>query len=165
MIKKKGYFFTLDAFIGLTILAVGIMLLYSSYSYEPDYEQPHSIAQDVAGSVSQISLNEFNSAVVDSLRDSGDIKSMDNTVMEQIAVFYINNEMALASRLAEAILTDVVPEQYDFSLLLEDNVIYGSAVISDRSKAVASSKVLVMGIISKTEMFGPLKAEVNVWQR
>lgn len=163
--KKRGYFFTLDAFIGLTILAVGMMLLFTSYSYEPYYEQPASLSQNIIDSLSQIRIYEINNEYVKGLIDSGTIKNTDNTALEQIAIFYVTNELALATQLTEAIISDSVSEQHDFNFKIEGNLIYGTPDIAEGSKVVASSKALVVGVISRTTMFGPLKAEVNVWQK
>ncbi len=163
---KKGYFFTLDAFIGLTILSVGIMLLYSSTgTYSPPYSQPLSLSQDIIDSLNQLRLYEFNNAFVNQLKESGEIRDMSNTALEQIAIFYLDEKMSLATQLAQNLIGDTVPGQYDFNLKIEGDLIFGTEDISAKAKVVASSKAMVMGLMNKTDLFGPLKAEVNVWQK
>lgn len=169
--EKRGYFFTLDAIIGLTMLAIGIFLFYSvSTPFPTLYSQPLSLSQDILDALAQIKLYEFNNAFIDELRATENIKRMDNTVLEQIAIFYLEskinpNKLTLASRLVEELVKGSVPQQYGFNLKIEDELIYETSAISARTDIITSSKTMVMGVISKASTFGPLTAEVNVWQK
>ena len=166
---KKGYFFTLDAFIAMTMLIVCVVLVFSFYSSKPYPMQSIFLSDDLMRLLSTTHLYELQNNYYLILYRNGNITQTDNTVLEQIAWFYISGRPTLAERFAINITSTMVPEKYGFQLRIynesrEYNTTINTGQASeDSARLITTSKRIILGVNNNTP-WGPMIAEVKLWQ-
>ncbi len=167
---RKGFFFTVDAFVAIIVIVVGIgMLLYfrSGSRYIPPAER---ISEDITKVLSSGEIYEINSPLLDSLKSDGNITNIHNTVMEQVGEFYYRSLngcsfcLGLARDVVENITTDAIPPQYSFELTIENTTLY-KRELSPKEDAYALfiDNRIVSGFYN-FKLWGPYFIEVTVWQ-
>ncbi len=162
---KRGYFFTLDAFVAVIILVIGIFLLLSLQSSKPYDTQALYISQDIMASISKTKVTEMNQPYINALRLNGTIRNYDNTIIEQAGEFYAANDRAAAREFAKAATLSIVPPQYGYRISINNDLIYNNSAIPQDTKIISTSKTIVYGILNRTKMWGPYTAEMTTWQR
>lgn len=104
---KKAVFFSIDAIIALFIILMTIMIVYVSIN---SGQRNTQIETDTLKVMSELKINEIDNSYVQSLISQGKITNMNNSILEQIGVFYINESsesQAMASALTEQILNEL----------------------------------------------------------
>ncbi|MBR9705377.1 hypothetical protein GOV12_08235 [Candidatus Pacearchaeota archaeon] len=103
MKDKKGVYFSSDALIALVIILMTVIIAYPviKYSYKES-----EIESDVLKVLSSLKIGEIDNAYVKSLINSSEITNLDNSVLEQIGEFYVEN-LTLARLLADSVLQDL----------------------------------------------------------
>ena len=87
--EKKGYFFSLDAFIALIIILVFILFI------KPQNTQTSQISEvqtDFLNVLSKIKIGELNNTYSHSLINGGTITNLNQSVLEQIGEFYASSD-------------------------------------------------------------------------
>ena len=174
-IKKRGYFFTLDAVLGLTILIVGVFLVTSSYVNVPQTAQVELLSDDLLNFFSNVKIKDLNNVyagVGGELWNEGIITDADNSLLQQIGEFYAKNKLDIAEKFIQNVSKDAVPEQYIYEVWVGGLILYPGAPTPQHIKSknstglLLTSKGLTFGIINRTtgDLWGPYKAEVFVWE-
>lgn len=161
--NKKGYFFTLDVFIAVTILLVGLLIIFSFTPSKPAQTQAVYSAKDIMNSLATFGVGEVDVGYLRLLIENGTVSNTDNTLLEQLGEFYVIGRMDLAKNLASYIIPPLLPPQYSAQLLINDTVIFESRPFTNVSPVIMVSKKIISGIINRTIMWGPLTAEFRVW--
>jgi len=140
--SKKGYFFSIDAFVALVIV-LGVVLFIkppvSSVSYESHLQS------DLLQVLSDLQIGDINNSYVESLRISGDIVKLNQSVLEQIVEFYAfwdsRDEVLLDSIFDDLNLTE------GLALYFDDNLIGNSTVINLTDiENLRTSRKIVSGV-------------------
>jgi len=181
-LNKKGYYFTLDAFIALIILSIGFIVITSNYSYAPAEVSTQQIANDI--------LNVLQSAKIDDICDpdcsgtvlntySSLIKNKDNTLLEFIGELRKRGKIQKAKDLIDDIIPNIVPFNYNYAFEL-DGTVFVSDLASNmaelenkdeykKSKIIISSKRIIISYYidsaANVQYWGPYEAKVRVWQK
>ena len=185
---RKGYFFLLDAFLAMSVLVLGMLIVYSFRSYSPSQVQPILLAADVMESLSSNKVDDLAAIETEDLTSigvyvqrlitNGNITTLENTLLEQIGEFYALNNTELARDFTRNITNVLVPSQYGFMLYIHDdptdpdysiysvdfNVTVNDGLVPpNESSMLVTSKRIVSGIINGTVMWGPFIMEARVW--
>lgn len=161
--KKRGYFFTLDAFIAIAIITAGMLLILSAHSFVPYPTQTLYLSEGYIDTIASVKIYEVNNPYVDELRLNGQIKNPEQTLLEQVGEFYVTGRDDLATNLVRNITHGLIPEQYGFELLINKTRVYNQSILSNKTILLVSSKRIVSGIINRSELW-TLEAEMRVWQ-
>jgi hypothetical protein len=161
---KKGYFFTLDAFLAVGILAVGLVILYLSQSFTPSTAQSEFLAQDLLKTLGSTKLSELNSRYVDEQRFAGNITSMSNTLLEQMGEFYYTNQIGNAQNFSTNITSAMVPPAYGYRISMDTALLTNRSVLSNDNPDLSVSKSFVLGVINTSVLWGPYPVEVLIWR-
>jgi hypothetical protein len=178
MSSKKGYFFILDAFIGLFVIVIGLVLIYSVFMYEPNEEQITLLSFDMMNFLSSNKISDINDQYAGPngfLYQNGNITNIDDTLIEQVAEFYHRNvtypntnTIPLIDSFISNISKETAPVNYGFIIKIENYTVYNHSGIKATNFAdsvvVIPSKKIVHGIYNRTELFGPYICEVIVWR-
>jgi len=176
MFKKRGYFFTLDAVLALAVLVIGVFLITAHYINVPQPVQVSLLADDLMGFLSNTKIKDLNNAYAGlggQLWNEGLITDADNSLLQQIGEFYTANNLDIAEEFIQSVSKDSVPPQFLFEVWINDGIVYPKSPSQEhiRSKNSTSllltSKKITFGILNKTtsDVWGPYKAEVFVWER
>ena len=175
-LKKRGFFFILDAVLGLTVLIIGIFLITSLYVKAPQPAQVRLLSDDLLDFLSNNKIKELNSpyaGIGGELWNKGIIKDADNSLLQQIGEFYAKNNLDTAEKFIQNVSKGVMPEQFRYEVWLDGTLLYPKAPSTEHIKSksntaiLLTSKKLTFGIINRTtsDLWGPYKAEVFVWER
>lgn len=172
--NKRGYFFILDAFLALGVLVVGIAILLSTYTWTPDIGQPSNIAEDIINFLANTKIEDFNNPYFGaggSLVKSGLIEDIDKTLLQQLGEFYYNGNYGLAEYLITNVTKDLVPAQFNYEILVDDEIIFPPELTEQFNEsrnstlALYPSKRLSFGAVNNSlELFGPYEVEILAWQ-
>ena len=175
-LKKRGYFFVLDAVLALFILVVGVFLVTSSYVDVPQPTQVELLSEDLLNFLSNTKIKDLNNpyaGIGGELWVNGSIKDADNSLLQQISEFYVANNLNTAEKFIQNVSKDVVPSQFRYEVWINGAVLYPKNPTNEHIKSrnsteiLLTSKKITFGIINKTtsNLWGPYKAEVFLWER
>ena len=176
LLKKRGYFFVLDAALGLFILAIGAFLISSLYISSPEPSQVSLLSDDLLNFLSGTKIKDLNNpyaGIGGQLWKDGNITNADNSLLQQIGEFYYNGKYGLAEKFIQNASENVMPSQFRYEVWMDNKILYplnpDSAHISSKSTTdiLLTSKQLAFGVINKTSgtLWGPYKVEVFTWQK
>lgn len=164
---KRGYIFTLDAFIATIVIVAGIFIIFSTTSAETPKTNLFLISEDTLDFLSSTNIYEINDEFypfLKELKTNNNITDFSNTLMEQIGEFYVMGKINLASNFARNMTHNIVPVQFNYQVLVNNTNIYNTSSTQETSVTLISSKTIISGLLNKTYMWGPLDAEVRIWQ-
>ena len=174
--KKRGYFFVLDAVMGLFIIVIGIFLISSFYVSVPQSTQVGLLSDDLLNFLSKTRIEDLNNpyaGIGGELWNQGIITDPENTLLQQTGEFYATNNLDIADKFIQNVSKGIVPGQFNYEVWINGVIIYPKIPSTDDIKSksntalLLTSKKLTFGIINKTtsNLWGPYKAEVFVWAR
>ena len=161
---KKGYFFTIDAFLAIGVIIIGLVILASVRSYTPYDVQTLYLSRDFANDLGTVKMGDLNTPIVQYLIRNGIISSPENTVIEQIGSFYYTGENNVSSYILQNITKGLVPDKYGYDISIEDRLLYNTSVRPVNPNMLLSTSRIAYGIINQSEMWGPYKVQIRVWQ-
>ncbi|MBI2657051.1 hypothetical protein HYX03_04890 [Candidatus Woesearchaeota archaeon] len=175
-IKKRGYFFILDAVLGLSILVIGVILITSSYVNVPQPAQVGLLSDDLLDFLSNTKIKELNNpyaGIGGQLWNQGVIKDADNSLLQQIGEFYATSKLDTAEKFIQNVSIGIVPQQFRYELWVDGIILYPKTPALEHIKSrnstnvLLTSKKITFGILDKAtgSIWGPYKAEVFVWER
>ena len=176
LIKKRGYFFLLDAMLGLSVIAIGAFLVFSLYINVPEQTQVGFLADDVLNFLSNTKIKDLNNnyaGIGGELWKQGTITEPDNSLLQQIGEFYAENNPDTAEKFIQNISSDAVPSQFRYEVWIDNRIVYPKTPSLEHLKSknstglLLTSKKITFGIMNWTtgSLWGPYKAEVFVWQK
>ncbi len=101
--NKRGYFFSLDAFIALLVI-IGVVIFIKPPLVQTNYSD--TLHQDLLSSLSSLKIGELDNFYAYQWIADGSINNLNQSVLEQIGEFYALNETR-ATLLAQSILDDL----------------------------------------------------------
>ena len=175
-IKKRGYFFMLDAMLALIVLSIGIFLITSSYVDVPQLAQVGLLADDLLNFLSNSKIKDINNpyaGIGGALWTQGLITDIENTLLQQIGEFYAAGNIDTAEKFIANVSSGIIPPQFKYEVWIDGTILYPKVQSAEHAESrnntyiLLTSKKITFGIINKTtsNLWGPYKAEVFVWER
>ena len=176
MLKKRGYFFVLDAMLGLFILVIGIFLVASFYLKTAQPVQVGLLSDDLLNFLSNTRIKDLNNqyaGIGGQLWSQGSITDADNSLLQQIGKFYAKNDFNTAEKFIQNVSVQIIPYQYEYEVWMNGKLLYpqipSALHMASRGNTtlLLTSKKFTFGILNRTtsDLWGPYKAEVFVWER
>ena len=125
--KKRGFFFSMDAFLALLLFAVVLSLIYSFFISVPRLDQPFYFSEDVLDVFSKVKIKDLDLNQypgIESMVNDGTISNTDKTLFEILAELQLSGNGAGSQSLIEDILICIIPDQYGFGIDFGDTEIY-----------------------------------------
>src|SRR3990167_9117050 len=142
---KKAQYLTLDAFIGVMIVVVAIVIILAARSAAPYTAESEAISKGFAESLSSVKLSEINNPLVINLTKNKTITNTDNTLLQQATEFYWVKEKYFANELIKNVQ---IYARYAGGPAQGNN--------ENTSGVLVSSKKLIFGVINRTaQVYGP----------
>jgi hypothetical protein len=170
--SKKGIFFTIDGILGAGIVFAAIYFASTFYIEEQPTFQVNYMSQDLLEVLASANVVEIKNPYVDSLISSGDITNLDNSVIQQIVEFWVEDDILKANLTAKNVSSPLIPTLNGFGLWIDGEAIYSRDL--PLKKSLISSKKIVSGSAKGQQtgetrnnpptLFGPAIVEVRVWQ-
>jgi hypothetical protein len=174
-IARKGYFFLIDSVLALGILVIGGFLVFSLFIKTPQKEEPIVLSEDTMDFFAITKIKDVSNDYVrldGELWKQGLIINAENTLLQQVGVFYANNNFGVAEKFIANLTEEIVPKQYFFEfrmngeLLFPRNPSQRHSASKDITSILIPSRKIVFGFLDDetAELYGPYSAEVLVWQ-
>jgi len=141
---RKGYFFTLDALLALFILFIGLMLMSNVYTNTQPRQQISYFSEDVISLLSDTKVTDLNNTLLAELIANGTISDLENSILEQIGIFWVTNKTDLATKLAKNISHAMIPDRYGFAFVVGGDTVYAEP--KNRKDELATYKSMITGI-------------------
>ncbi len=170
-LKKRGYYFVVDALIGSIIIFLTIIVLLNQETKPTKIQYNYELAEEYGSFILQTQIQDLNNPRVNELINNKNITNPTLTIMEQVDIFYYNNNIPAAEQMIQNLTESLIPSKYGFSyrIITETNNtnIYNrtatnSINIDDAKMVIASKKITFIQIDSNT-MFGPAITEIKIW--
>ncbi|HGJ65162.1 TPA: hypothetical protein ENS27_07200 [bacterium] len=185
--KKKGYFFILDAFIAATIITVSLVTIMNSDVAVEQRTKEYSQVEGITLFLMDTKLEDLNNQYVKSLIANGNITDPRNSVMEQIDWFYYKAKYVcktldcsqinynLSRDLLKNISEPVISQKYGFNYLIIDtsvnSIIYNYSVYNRSLETRSASSFIVINKrisyvkYNQTAVFFPHIVEFSIWTK
>lgn len=188
--QKRGYFFSIDAFIAMIIIVAGIVLILAQFTTKPYQMQTFLISEDFLNTLANTKIYEINDYDYSEIKDqktNGHITSLSNSILEQMGEYYYRNltlnNMGCTSEACsnplnsdcscinksteflESFLHNSIPSQYDLFISMETKKIFYNSTDPTLSRNLIVYKRIVSGVYNNTYSWGPYVVNITVWQR
>ena len=173
---KRGFFFILDAILGIGILVIGVLFLTSSYIQSPQLSQVEFLSDDLLSFLSGTKIKDLNNpyaGIGGELWRNGTISDPESSIMQQAGIFYRKNDLATAEKFIQNTTIEIVPSQFRYELWIDDVLIYPKnpslehRLSKNNTNLILTSKKIIFGFINQStgDAWGPYEAEVYLWQK
>jgi hypothetical protein len=137
-------FFTGDALIA-SLLIMGVLLAASSfYVHETKTEDISFYSQDVVNVLSNLRCGDVNNSYVANLISHGNITKINNTLLEQIAVFWAEGKNQQSSELFQNVMANLISNELSIGLWINNTLIY--ELNRSNQNSLSSFRKFVSGI-------------------
>ena len=125
---KKGFFFTVDAFLAILIFTLILFSLFSYYVSSKSLTQQFYYSEDLLEVINSIELLELDPAkysIIGEIIANQDLEDLTITPLEGISTFYNTNSLLKAEALAADLTEGLIPETgYGFGVSIEGRDVY-----------------------------------------
>ncbi len=161
--KKRGFFYVVDAFVAVSILIVTLLLMYNTSLNKPVEAQTSTLSFDFMELLSGTIIAESSSTYINELRDQGVIKHTDLTLLEQAVEFY-NSNPSLAIEFLNGTFQDILPPQYSGIIEIDDYVVYSQInKPEDQADILIPAKRIVFGVDDPQNIY-VYTVLIKVWE-
>ncbi len=177
--NKRGYFFTLDAFVAISILIIALVLFLNLNVAKGKGEQRIATVQDYASFMMNEKVSEYKEQSFLKTKSNSEYAFLfpnpDYSLLEEISyVYFYNSTHACADRcnyvlkeIFDSVRKGAIPPGFGVEVFLNDesNVIYSSSV---RNKESARDFIVLRKAVllntPEGEIYGPALVGVGVWR-
>lgn len=168
-LKKRGYYFIIDAFIGSTIIFLALLVILNGGIRPTKIQYNYELAEGYSTFILTTKIDDIRTdPYVNTLIKNHVINDTSLSIMEQVDMLYYYNDLTDARGLIQNLTEPLIPEKYGFSY----NIIDGSTVtniynrttvdINDATMVIASKKITFLQLNSSA-IFGPAMTEIKIW--
>lgn len=156
---RKGFYFSFDALLALTIMAATLTVVsqssfIASDSFDVtgiDYRSATTTGQDAMKLASHQDFSSFNSSFQQELVDETAMtdSDLDRTIIDGVSLLWASRNITHAEDVAESYFDSKISDEYEYRLQVNENntetVIYQSSEMPDSPEIVSSISQLVSG--------------------
>jgi hypothetical protein len=172
--NRKGFFFTVDAIIGLLVMAVGFAVIFAPAPAQPEQEPILDYATKTLSLLTAREVREFADYNITQLwcedceGATHEVAYPDNSVLEQVVEFSLAGNAARAEFLWNKSIGGLIPSSFSHNLTVEDQGVVTVAAVralvpADRSSVrIASSRIIFLR--TPGGLRGPYIARLDLWR-
>jgi hypothetical protein len=140
--SKKAYFFTIDALIALGIIIVALALSSLYHNSKEGASNINLLAEDMITTLAYLKIDETNNPYINELIANGTITDLNNTVLEQIGEFWVQNMTEKAQKIIQNLSHGMIPPIYGFGFWIDDENIFLRNTTSEATSLTTSKKMV-----------------------
>ncbi len=163
--STKGSFFLIDAFIGLSVLVLAVVVINNFEVVEPSTQQSYTLLNDYTEILFTTEVRDFSNPYVDMLIREGYVPMLDEPMMNLIARLQKEGDLERARNLTNQTIKGMIPDKFSFSYTVGGTEIFRRQLISqsEASLVLTNTKMTVVRM-GDTDLYGPVATEVALWQ-
>ncbi|MCK5474012.1 MAG: hypothetical protein KAI53_01280 [Candidatus Aenigmarchaeota archaeon] len=167
----KGFFFTMDALVAITLLSVAFGVVLSidtnTISGKSNYEQMHYVTEDAMQIFGKLKFSDINETLMNSIISNTNLTTDDTSksLPDIIGLLWAYNETSYAADIVSDVFSDpgqLIPKNYDYALSVEETdnktLIYSTTGIDPKNEPeldyLTSASRIVSGYQENTAPFG-----------
>jgi hypothetical protein len=167
-LRKKGYYFVIDALIGSTIIVLSLMVVLSSGVRPTKIQYNYEMAEEYSTFILTTKIQDLANPYINQLILNKQINDTSLTIMEQTDLFYFKGDLTHATGVIQNLTEPLIPEKYSLSY----NIIEGSTTTNiynrsvtdiNEARVIISSRKITFLQIDSATMFGPATVEIKIW--
>ncbi len=149
--NKKGFYFSLDAFLASALL-IGSLLLISYNVSVNEQETQHMtfITRDILNSLSNIKIEDLYLKNISFILDeynNNNITDLNKTILDQIGNYWALNKTSKAENLLDISLNDSLPQDINFEIVIRNETLFIKNTTSQRTNPdIFASSRMISGI-------------------
>jgi hypothetical protein len=148
----KGYYFTFDALIAVTLIIAMLIVLPLLYVQKTEREHLSLYSEDMVKILSTVKVNEIENDYITELINNGSVRNDNSTILELMGEYWATGNEEVAKKLAENITYGIIPTTYNLAIAM------GGDLLSDlnQSKAnnLASARRMISGVMEGEDVIG-----------
>ncbi|HYD03579.1 MAG TPA: hypothetical protein VEC16_04725 [Alphaproteobacteria bacterium] len=165
---KRGYYFIIDALVGSTIIFISLMIILNNTARPTKIQYNYELAEDYSTFIITTKLEDISNPYINNLIINGTITDTRLTIMEQVDLFYYNNDLPHAAGMIRNITEPLIPAKYGF----EYNMINGTNTVNiyrrnasdiNNANVVIVSRKITFLQVNSAVLFGPATTEIKTW--
>jgi len=168
-LKKRGYYFIIDAFIGSTIVFLSLLIILNGGIKPAKIQYNYEMAEEYGSFILTTKMEDLRThPYVNGLIANHVINDTSLSIMEEVDMLYYYNNLPDATGLIQNLTEPLIPQKYGFSYSIIDGanttIVYNRTTINinDSTMVIASKKITFLQLNSST-MFGPAMTEIKIW--
>ena len=145
--SRKGFYFTIDAFLGATLLLIGLVALAATVNHTSHTEVLEHYSQDTLNALGSIKLQELynaNNTFIVQEYQNGSITSLNHSVLEQIGEYWALGNIPKAQQLIALTTAGAIPDRFGFSISAGTDTLYNRTV--GTSSDLVTTRKMIAGI-------------------
>ncbi|MEM3030177.1 MAG: hypothetical protein QXH27_00425 [Candidatus Micrarchaeia archaeon] len=150
---KRGFVFTVDAFIALLLVLLTVFALIALLSFPRaflgQYEQTHDLARDSLNALDALGMNEIWGSPQSGVWDRLNPRDRNNSVLEELARLAATGDYASAEFILRSTLDPVIPPQYNYRFEYFDVGANGWRAVSGRPPYEGASVQRMQAVASR----------------
>jgi len=142
---KKGFIFSMDAFLAIILFVFVLFLIYSFSVQNTNINQEYLISNDLLNIFSEVRISELNMTNytnINSLISKGIINETNITISQQIIRFNLSNDQLNLKIFIDDIINKTNLENLKMALYLGDIKVYGD---NPNKESILSRRKIVVG--------------------
>jgi hypothetical protein len=165
--KRGASYFIFDAVIAAIIFFMAMSSLLSRVDYSPELEIPRSYGENLINyymntEIRDVDLPQEND-VVDVLIENNNITNVENTILEQMLIFYHDNKDEVLEDFVVNISKGKIPDSFGLNVSIENDQIYFRENSADSFKSFVKVRRLIFAKLDDGTLYGPKIIQVSVW--
>jgi hypothetical protein len=172
-IGKKAFFFFIDSILALGVLAIGGFIAFTVLSDKPVTSGPEIISEDILDFFSNSRIQDVNNEYAGlggTLWQQGMIDNAENTLLQQLAIFYVDADLDTAKTFIDELTKNIIPTQNNFEFWMDGTLLFPNeeqTELKKKARVLIPTKRIVYSIrdAETGELIGPYEAKVFVWQQ
>jgi hypothetical protein len=166
--NRKGFFFTLDIILAVTVLVVGVVLLYADVARTPPTLQASLVVADVLNLLQTVRVIDTTDPIILELRINNTITADDSerTILDLMAILHNRGESNYAATILDSFTRNTAAGRYNVQYYLNNSLLFSynqtNMTIEEAPTAVIGRRVILTSE-NDTVLVGPLVFEVRAW--
>ena len=126
---KKGFIFSMDAFLAIVLFVLVVFLIYVFSASYPGLGQQYFFSEDLLITMSGVKINELNLAdytKINQLKSSGKIEDDNILIVDQIVIFQQRGDNQAAKDIIEDIINKINTQNFNTAFFIGSEQVYGN---------------------------------------
>jgi len=148
----KGYYFTFDALIAVSLIIAMIVVMPLLYLENPEKEHLNMYSEDLVKILSTVKANEIDNTYITQLRNNNSIRDDNLTLLGVIGELWATGNTDAAKELSGNLTYGLIPETYNVGVAMGGDLL--SDVNQSNAKNLASYRRMISGIVEGKDITG-----------